>query len=120
LLPGVVVAAAAISNIAQISFLQTLAAKNTKTHHEKGGKKKPKACCYCALCNYTTGIMMQKKDKEDDDEEEDEQEGEKERERGRRRWGENMVQESSSSGHTRNQRGEWTDAKPRKHDGWME
>ncbi len=82
MLPVVVVAAAAISNIAQISFLQTLAAKNRKTHQEKGEKKNPKACYYCALCNYTTELMMQKKDKEDDDdEEEDEQEGERERER---------------------------------------
>jgi hypothetical protein len=116
LLPVVVVAAAAISNIAQISFLQTLAAKKRNTHQEKG-KKKPKTCYCCALCNYTTEMMMQKKDKDDDDdEEEDEQEGE----RVGGRWGENMVQESSGSGHTRNQRGEWTDAKPRRHDGWMD
>jgi hypothetical protein len=84
LLPVVVVvaAAAAISNIAQIGSLQTLAAKNRKTHQEKRGKKKPKARYYCALCNYTTEMMMQKKDKENDDEEEDEDEQEGERGRG--------------------------------------
>jgi len=42
LLPVVVVAAAAISNIAQISFLQTLAAKKQKYPPRKRGKKNQK------------------------------------------------------------------------------
>jgi hypothetical protein len=50
LLPVVVVAAAAaISNIAQISFLQTLAAKKQKNPPRKRGKKTKSMLLMCTL-----------------------------------------------------------------------